>query len=249
MEPIRSPRNPHVVAAARLHEARHRRDTGRTLIEGPHLLAEAVGSGSVIHAVFARADDRETLRQAPQGVTVVGEAALARLAGTESPRGPVAVLEIPPPAPPPSGRHVLALWEVADPANVGTIIRSAAGFRLAVVTGPGTADPWSPKVLRGGAGGHFHTTISAVETVAGLITSGRRLAAAVPRGGRPPAELGAGLWVLVVGSEARGLPREVVEAADALVTVPSPGGIESLNTAVAASICAYELGGAHRRPH
>ena len=125
--------------------------------------------------------------------------------------------------------------------NVGTLIRCAAAFGLGFAAGPETADPWAPKVLRAAAGGHFRTGVARVGGLAELRTGGRRLAATVARGGMPPAALAAGSVAVLVGDEARGLPAGVVAACDFSLTIPMPGGAESLNAAVAGAIVAYEL--------
>lgn len=232
--------------AARLHRSRVRRDTGRTLLEGPHLLEEAVRAGASVDTVFALLGDQTSVKAAAQlgaELVMVAEAVLERLAPTEHPRGPVAILRVP------SGAKVdqdmlLIPWGVGDPGNVGSLIRSAAAFRMGVVTGPETADPWAPKVLRAAAGGHFHTTVEAGPTLAleTLRAAGYAPVATVARGGSAPWDLEPeGHLALLVGDETRGLPPDVVAGADARVTIPMPGGIESLNAGVAGAILAYEM--------
>lgn len=246
MEPIRSPRNPAVVEAGRLHRARERRQSGLTLLEGPHLLAEAVSAGLRIERTFALEDDPR-LGDWPQ-VTVVEGSVMRRLAGTETPRGPVAIVGIPAWDPPAPERDLVVLMAVGDPGNVGTIIRSAAAFGLGVVMGPHSADAWAPKVLRAGAGGHFRlASLSQIEGLDALPD--HRLAATVVSGGQDPAGLGPGPWAFLIGSEPHGLEADVVERAHARVTIPMVAGSESLNAAVAASILAYVRGiGSRRRP-
>lgn len=235
-EPIRSLHNRTVVEAARLHRARDRSTRGLTLLEGPHLISEAIDSGARIERTFVAADDSDPSRwPAP---IIVEEPVMRKVAGTETPRGPVAVMEIPAPSPVPLDRHVLVIWGLADPGNVGTIIRSAAAFGLGVAVGADTADPWSPKTLRAGAGGHFHTTISPLDSLdelSGLV------AATVVSGGVDPRHLAGGPWSIVIGSEAHGLDADVISRADAAITIPMPGGTESLNAATAAGIIAYAL--------
>ena len=236
MEPIRSPRNPAVVAACRLHRSRERLETGLSLIEGPHVLEEAIAAGAEIERTFALPEDPR--RDEWPNVVVVDHRVMLRLAATETPRGPVAIVVIPDWVEPPADRNLLVLMGVSDPGNVGTIIRSAAAFGCGVVIGPGTADPWSPKVLRAGAGAHFRLGgLSRIHEVPEL--TGHRLAATVVRGGEDPARLGPGPWAFLIGSEAHGLDPETVAAADVRVTIPMRGDTESLNAAVAASILAY----------
>jgi TrmH family RNA methyltransferase len=210
------------------------------LIEGPHLLGDALALGADIERVFILEGDAVSLRlSADNGVPVhtVSEEAMRRIAGTAAPRGPVAVLEIPA-TPIPEGGDVLVAWGVSDPGNVGMLVRIAAGFGWAFAYSPGTSDPWAPKTLRSGAGGHFRTTISSVGTVAEL--RGRTLLASAVGGGTPP-RAHSGPVALLVGDEGSGLPVEVVEACDEVLSIEMPGGIESLNVAVAAGILVYEL--------
>lgn len=231
MEPVRSTRNSRVVEAVRLHRARERTQLGLTLIEGPHLLAEARAAGADIVRVFgigpANAD--------PTWIEVTQEV-LDRLAGTENPRGPVAVIHIPPTTA--VDRDYLSI-DVGDPGNAGTLIRTAAAFSLDVVFRAGSVDPWAPKVLRAAAGAHFRTAVGDPRPGVGVI-------ATVPRGGVAADRLADVLdpgrtWSILIGSEPHGLaPGEVAEA-DVAVTIPMPGEIESLNAAVAGSILAYEF--------
>jgi TrmH family RNA methyltransferase len=236
-------RNKLVVEATSLHRARERRKTGLTLLEGPHLLVEALHSGVVPVRVFALADDADTASLAGDNridLVLVDEPVLRRIAGTETPRGPVAMIQVPP-AKPPSGTGMMVSWGVSDPGNVGTMIRTAAAFGWDFGHASGTADPWSPKVLRSGAGSHFRLTVAPVTSLGDLEGWGFTTVATVVSGGREPALLDAGRYALLVGAEATGLPPEVIEAASVELTIPMPGGTESLNAAVAAAIVTYEL--------
>jgi len=232
-----------VVEAARLHRARERKQTGLTLIEGPHLLEEAVDAAARIRRVFALANDSDSLEMTHRlGLEAlpVDEAALKRLSGTETPRGPIAVVDIPE-SEEVDDQNLLVSWGVSDPGNVGTMIRIARAFGWAFGYAGGTSDPWSPKVLRSAAGNQFATPISRVADVASLRTRGFQTVATVVRGGGPPAAVDAACAVLI-GEEAAGLPEEVVTACDHAVTIPMPGGAESLNAGMAAAIIVYHLG-------
>ena len=243
MEPVRSHRNPRVVEAARLHRVRERRATGKTILEGPGLLAEALAAGVMPDVVFALPEDTITARLAREHsfeLTLVEEAALRRIADTETPRGPASVIAIPAPSRP-TGRDVIVAWGLGDPGNVGTLIRTAAAFGWDFGYTPGTADPWAPKVLRAGAGGHFRLAITPVESMKTLEEAGLATVAMIVSGGVSPDELGSGSHALLVGEEATGLPADVIEGAAHKVSIPMPGGMESLNAAMAAGIVIYEL--------
>jgi TrmH family RNA methyltransferase len=231
-----------VVDAARLHRRRRRTEAGRTLLEGPHLVGEAVAAGVVPATIFALDQDtaaRGWAQQAGCELLTVTPEVLGRIATTETPQSPVAIIEIPDDGLPPVG-SVLVAWGISDPGNAGTLIRTAAAFGLSYAAGPDTADTWSPKVLRAGAGAHFRAPVAAVASLDDLAD--RTLVATVVSGGVSPRSLPAGDLAVMVGDEAAGLPDAVLTAADVAVTIPMPGGIESLNAAVAGAIVAYEIG-------
>lgn len=239
---ILSRRNPRIAELARLHRARHRKLAGRTLLEGPHLLFEALASQGEVLEVLALPDDavtHELCEERGIPLTPVSRQALDRIADTKNPRGPVAVLSIP--------RNRAArgdtLWlMVSEPGNAGTLIRTAAAFGWDVAMGPGTVDPWAPKVLRAGAGGHFRVAMGQVWEP----PSEAMVVAAVPRNGIPLAELGSVLdhsrdWWLIVGEESQGISPGHAGRVDLWCTVPMSGGTESLNTAAAGAIICHRL--------
>ena len=131
---------------------------------------------------------------------------------------------------------VLALWHVADPGNVGTLLRSADAFGASVALSPGSADPTGPKALRASAGSIFRVPVGGFDEPAG-----RRIAL-VARGGEPLGDVDlAGEVVFVLGAEREGLPDDVVARCDAAATIPLAGGAESLNVAMAGTVALYEL--------
>lgn len=130
----------------------------------------------------------------------------------------------------------LALWHVADPGNVGTLIRSADAFGAGVALSSGCADPTGPKALRASMGSIFRVPIGEFDGAAG-----RRIAL-VPRGGEPLADVDlGGDVVFVLGAEREGLPDDVVARCDATATIPLVPGAESLNVAMAGTVALYEL--------
>ncbi len=225
-----------------MQRSKARRQAGLTLLEGPHLLAEAVRAGAAVDTVFALAGDGTAATLAAGSgarLVLVTREVLDRLAPTEHPRGPIAVVPVPPPQEPDS-RNAVALWGVGDPGNAGTIVRTAAAFGVAVLAGPDTVDLWAPKTLRAGAGAHFRTRLGAASSLADL--AGRVVVATVPRDGKLLAEAAVDApWTVLVGGEAHGLPDEALAAADVAVTIPMPGKVESLNAAAAAAVVLYEL--------
>lgn len=130
----------------------------------------------------------------------------------------------------------LALWQVGDPGNVGTLLRAADAFDAGVALSEGCADPTGPKALRASMGSLFRVPLS------GFAEAPGKRVALVPGEGIPLPELQLdGEVVLVLGAEREGLPAEVLERCDELASIPQPGGAESLNVAMAGAIALYEL--------
>jgi TrmH family RNA methyltransferase len=130
---------------------------------------------------------------------------------------------------------MLALWRVADPGNVGTLLRSADAFGAGVALSAGCADPTGAKALRASMGAVFRVPLAAFEE-----PPGRRVAL-VAHGGAPLPGLELdGDTVLVLGAERDGLPDDVLAMCEARATIPQAGG-ESLNVAMAGTVALYEL--------
>ena len=142
----------------------------------------------------------------------------------------------------PTGSHdvVLALWRIADPGNVGTLLRTADAFGAAVSLSAECADPTAPRALRASAGAIFRVPLVPWDDVP------ERGIALVAHGGGPlsGAELEPPL-TLFLGSEREGLP-DSLAAGRYEATIALPGKAESLNVAAAGAIALYELA---RRRH
>jgi TrmH family RNA methyltransferase len=150
----------------------------------------------------------------------------------------------------PSGGTVVALVDVNDPGNAGTVIRSAeaAGAAAVVLLGE-SVDPLNPKVVRAAAGSLFRLPVATEpEPLVGLEAvraSGRRLVGAAARGGAPPdGETLRPPVAIVLGSESHGLASDILDRLDAQVSIPMAGGVESLNLAMAATLLVFAAAGA-----
>jgi TrmH family RNA methyltransferase len=225
---------------------------GLVAIEGEHLLEEAIRSKVALKAVFL--GQRKT---APRGLPP--ETELLRLADnafvsaveTSSPQGIAALME------PPvyeledlmkgTAPLIVIACALQDPGNLGALIRSAEAFEAAgVLITAGTVSPWNQKALRASAGSTFRLPVvtSTAEQIRGLKQRGVRLLAAV---GAADAGIAAAQEVnlhescaIMIGNEGAGLSDEWLAMADARVTIPCPGPVESLNAAVAGSLLLYE---------
>lgn len=243
---ITSVRNPRIAEARRLRRARERRATGRTTLEGPFLLEEAIAAGVTIHDVYATPDDHVVGRLCAQAgieVTPVTSEVLGALAASVTPRGPVTVISVPDPG---EARRVdsVVMWEIADPGNAGTIIRTAAAFGFQVLATRGCVDLWAPKVVRAAVGGHFRTSLveAATADLSQLAALGLRpfvATAGVAAGTDTMARTDEPI-ALIVGNEAHGVPGALLDDERVeIVSIEMPGGAESLNAGVAASILMY----------
>ena len=227
------------------------------LLDGWHLLAEAVGAGLVVETLAVcgppTADEQTLIDRARRGharVTEVSGVVLNALSPVTSPTGVVATARKPVIdsaavlAPPPA--LIIAGFGLQDPGNAGAVIRSAAAAgATGVVFDELSADPWGWKALRASMGSAFHLPVLRSRGIGTLLTewrrAGLRIAATVPRGGTSMHEVDfTKPAALLLGGEGAGLPDELVESADVRVTIPMRGGIESLNAAVAAAVLLYE---------
>ena len=136
---------------------------------------------------------------------------------------------------------------IQDPGNLGALARIAeAAGAQALVLLKGSADPFSPKALRGSMGSLLRIPVYEIDEIGALSNGGFRIAAIVPRGGvdfrdadwKPPV-------ALLLGRESSGLDEETVAGSDLRVSIPMRGAVESLNVATAAALVLYE---ATRRP-
>lgn len=175
----------------------------------------------------------------PVDLLVAGETVSAELIANVSTLGhPARVLAIFRRADLPRGAGdvTLALWHVADPGNVGTLLRAADAFGASLALSDGCADPTGPKALRASAGAVFRVPISDFDD------AGRPWIALVAKGGRPLPELDLHQPVtFVLGAERAGLPEEVLARCEERATIPQSGDAESLNVAMAGTIALYEL--------
>lgn len=253
-------RTPRVVAARKLQRRRDRDQSGRFLAEGPQAVREALASGVVVE-LFATADaierHGELAAHAPV-VSVVDDEALAGLAETVQPQGLVAVCEqvdVPlKEALAKRPRLVAVVAEVRDPGNAGTVLRTAdAAGAGAVIFAGDAVDPYNGKCVRASAGSLFHVDVvrTPIDVVPTLREAGLQVLATSGYGADDLDTLAddgvlAGPTAWLFGSEAHGLPEELLDAADRRVRVPIYGGAESLNLAAAAAVCLYASARAQR---
>ena len=247
---------------------RLRRSKGdRALLEGPHLVAEALASGLVLEEVLAAPgffdregagrDLREILAALPEPPLEVASELLAELADADSPKGLLAVARLPRagveglPVPgvdgaADGGGTYLYLEGLQDPGNLGAVARAAeAAGAAGLALSPGCAHPNHPRALRGSAGSLLRLPAAvgvAPDALDARLGGRARWLALVPRDGEVlwRAELPRPL-VLAVGAEGPGLSDALLHRCDLRVTIPVDPRVESLNAAVAAALVLFEV--------
>jgi TrmH family RNA methyltransferase len=259
MSPIDSPQNQHVKRFRSLLRKKGRNDAGLCPLEGVRLVSGAVRAGADIESVYVcrelLSDERALeLADALQGTGAerhdFTRRAFESMTDTESPQGLAATARIEfaglDALEPENSALYLFLHDIRDPGNMGTLIRTAGAFECgAVVTLGSCVDPYNPKVLRATAGGVFAIGLvdaswsqarpwaaeHGVTTVASALDAEIRCDRA-DFGDRA---------ALLVGSEAHGLPDEILTHTDVQVTIPMSAEVESLNAGIAAGILLYEM--------
>ena len=247
---ISSRRNPLVARFRQLQRAEGRREQGLLLLEGTHLLQEAIGLGLRPAQVLATPAwlQRHGGGPAWPELQLVSEPVLAAIATTSHPDGVVLSLPWPDPAPPQGCGFVLALDHLQDPGNLGTLMRTALAAGVEALWLAGGADPWQPKVLRASSGAALALPLLREQSLVARLQQARGggaqvVATVVPAGAAGFVEAALPYWrldwtrptVLLLGNEAAGLAPDLLACCSHRVTIPHSPAVESLNVAVAAA--------------
>ena len=232
------------------HSARERRRLGRSVLEGIHLCEAWLlrhGSPRIAAATAAALEHPEVAPLlARHGLvpTELSDELFGAVSTLQHGVGLVFVVDTPRPGLPAwIDADAVYLDRVQDPGNVGTLLRSCAAAGLGtVLTAPGTAWCWSPKVLRAGMGAHFHLSIH--EAVPWSAVRARLAVEPIGTRARDATSLfeadlrGPALWLL--GNEGEGLSGEIAADVARWVRIPQAAGVESMNVAAAAAVCLFE---------
>jgi TrmH family RNA methyltransferase len=242
-------------------DPRVRADASATIVEGPRVIGAALDRDAPLTAAYLGCGARPAFgplvgRLEAAGIPVADlkEGVLEKIGTTRTPQPVLAVAAWPAAgvaelvrlaSSRPDGLFVVTV-DIADPGNLGTIVRSAeaAGADGVVVAGDGV-DVRNPKVVRASAGAVFGVPVvempDAGAAVATLREHGFACFGAVASGGVAPGGLALdGPVAFVVGNEARGLDAPLLSAFDGTVTIPMAGSAESLNVAMATTVLCFE---------
>mgnify|MGYP002508363679 CR=1 FL=1 len=244
-ERITSRKNPLLQQVKKLLTSRaERRKTGLFVGDGVKLLEEAVKYGAELQTVILSEGIEAAV---PEGVRTVRvpEDVMASISPMEAPQGAMFLAKIPAQQDFQPKKGMLILDGVQDPGNIGTILRTADAMDVPVVLLEGCADPWSWKVIRSTMGAAFRTPVvqATWEEVLGKCRE-----AGIPIGVTALSDRAVDIrsaklsdMALVIGSEGRGVRKEVLENADHELIIPMNPHCESLNAAIAAAIVMWEI--------
>ena len=252
MNTIESAQNPTLKHLAKLlRSARARRESGQAVLEGVHLLSAYLQAGGQVLQVYVPASKMQQPETArllsqlpPERVVQTAGAALQKITSLTDAEEITALIALPPTEPFDAEADCVVLERIQDPGNIGTILRSAAAASVGqVVLSADCADAWSPKVLRAGMGAHFALRLFVEPDLAAWRERCHvpLLATALHRNSvslydcdlRAPAA-----WLF--GNEGAGVSETMLAAASRLVHIPMAVQTESLNVAMAATVCLFE---------
>jgi len=254
MTEIASVHNARVKEWTSLLERKGRQKLGQFLVEGPHLVEEALRSGANVATILVAQgfEVPASLAQAAGSAVEwvrVSPQVLVKCTDTESPQGIAAIVSVPAHDAEmlleAEGALVVAVDGVQDPGNLGTIIRSADAVGASgVLLGRGTVDLYNPKTIRSTMGSLFHLPVAGGDladllpaaAARGVQVIGTSLQAS---GSCYDVDFRRPTW-LVLGNESRGVSPEALRHVTQRVIIPMRGGTESLNVAMAATVLLFE---------
>ena len=235
-------------AAALIRKTSERRQRGEFIVEGVKIFAEtpdALIARIFVGETFWDSASQELRRRIEEHEAyLVRDDIFASISDTKSPQGIMAQVRMREDILTEADAYVI-LEHLQDPGNLGTIIRSAEAAGFAVIMDRGTADIYSPKVVRSTMGGIFRVpfayTDDLEETIRALKRRGVRIYAAHLKGEKAyDCESYIGASAFLIGNESAGLTDATAQLADAYIRIPMLGKVESLNASVAASVLMFE---------
>lgn len=239
------------------NSSKYRRKSGLFIAEGMRICIDAMNSNAEITLFFVTEsavkkyrNEYEKLAEYSQKTLVVTPALFSLMSDTETPQGFLCVIKALD-----KTNHFdtiknngkfLALDNLQDPNNLGTILRSAEAFNISgVILSSDCCDIYSPKVVRGSMGAVFRIPYIICNTICDFLNDNPQLnsfAAVVDPGAQKITETSFNVpCVIVVGNEGNGLKQDTIDACNTKITIPMDGKAESLNASTAASIIMWEM--------
>lgn len=255
---LKSKDNINIKNAVKLKKsAKYRRETGYFIAEGVRLCMDALYSNTVIDTFFVTENalkkyscEYNKLSEYADKTFVVSPSLFLSISDTDTPQGFLCIIKVLDKTSQfdtiKNSDKFLALDNLQDPNNLGTILRTAEAFNISgVILSKDCCDIYSPKVVRGSMGAIFRLPFLICDTLSNFLTNNPRLTsyAAVVS---PDADKVTDIdfispCVVAVGNEGNGLKSDTIEKCSNCVTIPMKGRAESLNASIAASILIWEM--------
>lgn len=245
---ISSTQNAYIKTLKSLKNKKNRIETGCFIAESDKIAYEALEYGCA-KSILTKREDHPIIEKAINSgvdVYIVNDAVICAVSDSKSPQDVLAVVNkasLPTPAKP-EGKLIVALEDLSDPQNIGTIIRTAdaAGADMVIISS-GSADYTSPKAVRAAMGSIFHIPVlitdDFISTLNTLKENDIALIAGHLKGSDSLPQRNSSC--ILIGNESRGLSKEASALADILYKINIYGKAESLNAAVAAGILMYKI--------
>lgn len=255
---IRSRENQNVKWLSRLVSSpKFRKKENSFVVEGVRLCNEAVFNKVSIKALFVgetfyndnSSKIEQLINNAPK-IFLLSDSVLNFVSDTETPQGVICVCEMENSVLSIEKGNYIALENLQDPANVGTIFRTAAAFGIdGIILSSGCCDIYSPKVLRGTMGAVFKQPFMIVDDFAGFVAECnakkiKTLACALKEDSKSLTQISLSYengMIALIGNEGKGLSEDVINLCNESIIIPMKAGVESLNASVAASIIMWEM--------
>lgn len=233
---ITSKDNKRIKAVRKLLTKKERTKAKQFLIEGEHLIEEALKWNANILELFVLENSEFNF---DLKTTVVTKDVMKSLSTLVTPPGIVAVVEMNTQTI--NSDRILALDGIQDPGNLGTLIRTADAFNFnRILIGKDTVDPYSDKVLRSSQGSHFHVSIEDTDLVEAINDFDGIVLTTDLQGDSLSSQKITGPIMIVLGNEGQGVSDDVLSHANYKVKIDMPGHAESLNVSVAGGILMHQ---------
>lgn len=233
---ITSKDNKRIKAVRKLLTKKERTKAKQFLIEGEHLVEEALKWNANILELFVLENSEFNF---DLKTTVVTKDVMKSLSTLVTPPGIVAVVEMNTQTI--NSDRILALDGIQDPGNLGTLIRTADAFNFnRILIGKDTVDPYSDKVLRSSQGSHFHVSIEDTDLVETMNDFDGTVLTTDLQGEALSSQKITGPLMIVLGNEGQGVSDDVLSHANYKVKIDMPGHAESLNVSVAGGILMHQ---------
>ena len=249
MEVISSLENPQIKKLKSLNEKKFRKFYGEYVVEGEKCVREAIFSGAKLTKLFVSENKQneyaDIIKQCLDITTILTDKLFGKVADTVNPQGILAQIEMRPSEDFMPKKPFLVLDRIADPGNLGTIIRSAVATGFNDIVLIDTVEPYNPKTVRASSSGIFFANFYPLQT-ADLINKCKENGIEIlvaDMAGKNVFKLNKPTdnFCLVICNEANGASKEILDGADKIISLPMRPEMESLNAGVCASVLMYEF--------